>query len=274
MTGPRRPLMHAPASPRETQKPRHPLGIPGPSLSGGRDSNPRPRAWEARALPTELPPRDRRLLPLLVAHRQALLTSPSHVSVHLLQPPPMGVSLDEATTGAIPHRDLPTPLRWLRRRLRPLHRRRARGRPRSGRAARRSSTASARSPRSWRPTTPRTARCRLSALDDLLTKLSDAGVLAGAPSRSARPKTWLARLARPTHPLPRPHPAPRRARRPPLTFARSSSSSSTRRRSTRSTPGTSSSPSPAPRSRTPSAAGSRAPRSSPWARPSRTSSSA
>lgn len=27
-----------------------------PSLSGGRDSNPRPRAWEARALPTELPP--------------------------------------------------------------------------------------------------------------------------------------------------------------------------------------------------------------------------
>jgi DNA-binding response OmpR family regulator len=26
-------------------------------MSGGRDSNPRPRAWEARALPTELPPR-------------------------------------------------------------------------------------------------------------------------------------------------------------------------------------------------------------------------
>lgn len=37
----------------------------------------------------------------------------------------------------------------------------------------------------------------LAALDDLLTKLSDAGVLAGAPTRRARPKTWLARLLSP-----------------------------------------------------------------------------
>ncbi len=37
----------------------------------------------------------------------------------------------------------------------------------------------------------------LAALDDLLTKLSDAGVLAGAAHRAARPKAFIARLAAP-----------------------------------------------------------------------------
>ena len=42
-------------TPSEPRKPPTSRGLRG---SGGRVSNPRPRAWEARALPTELPPHD------------------------------------------------------------------------------------------------------------------------------------------------------------------------------------------------------------------------
>src|ERR1044072_1160799 len=40
----------------ETKNPSSPEGLRGSVLSGGRGWNPRPRAWEAPALPADLPP--------------------------------------------------------------------------------------------------------------------------------------------------------------------------------------------------------------------------
>ena len=63
-------------TPTTREKAGNPPRSTGLSESGGRGSNPRPRAWEARALPAELPPRGESLYHTPALRGQGMIAVP------------------------------------------------------------------------------------------------------------------------------------------------------------------------------------------------------